>query len=200
MAKEQLHIIPHNYRVDKALRSANLNQKPTLIWFTGLSGSGKSTLANALETDLSNRGFNTYLLDGDNVRTGLNSDLDFSEASRVENIRRIGEVANLMLDAGLVVLSAFVSPFAADRELVKQKVGAENYIEIFVSTSLEECERRDTKGLYAKARRGEISNFTGISSPFEAPTNPDMDIDTENVTVEEAVAQIGTLLNEKLKL
>lgn len=197
---EKLHIIPHDYRVDRALRSANLDQKPMLIWFTGLSGSGKSTLANALETDLSNRGFNTYLLDGDNVRTGLNSDLDFSEASRIENIRRIGEVANLMLDAGLVVLSAFVSPFAADRELVKQKVGAENYIEIFVSTSLEECERRDTKGLYAKARKGEISNFTGISSPFEAPTNPDMDIDTENVSVEEAVAQIGKLLIEKIKL
>ncbi|GAB5558176.1 MAG: adenylyl-sulfate kinase [Schleiferiaceae bacterium] len=197
---EKLHIIPHDYKVNRSLRSANLNQKPMLIWFTGLSGSGKSTLANALETDLSNQGFNTYLLDGDNVRTGLNSDLDFSEASRVENIRRIGEVANLMLDAGLVVLSAFVSPFAADRELVKQKVGAENYIEIFVSTSLEECERRDTKGLYAKARKGEISNFTGISSPFEAPTNPDMDIDTENVSVEEAVAQIGKLLIEKIKL
>jgi len=200
MPGEKLHIIPHNYKVNRELRSENLNQKPKLIWFTGLSGSGKSTLANALETHLSNHGFNTYLLDGDNVRTGLNSDLDFSEESRVENIRRIGEVANLMLDAGLVVLSAFVSPFGADRELVKQKVGSDNYIEIYVSTSLEECERRDTKGLYAKARKGEISNFTGISSPFEAPTTPDMDINTESVSVEEAVAQIGTLLNEKLKL
>lgn len=195
MKSEKLHIIPHDYRVNKEVRAKKLGQHPSLIWFTGLSGSGKSTIANALETELYNRGYSTYLLDGDNVRTGLNSDLDFSEKSRVENIRRIGEVANLMLDAGLIVLSAFVSPFASDRQLVREKVGEENYFEVFVNTSLEECERRDTKGLYAKARAGEISNFTGISSPFEAPKNPDLEINTENVTVDEAVASIIKNLN-----
>lgn len=197
MKSEKLHIVPHDYRINREVRAKALNQSPRLIWFTGLSGSGKSTLANALETEMYNRGLSTYLLDGDNVRTGLNSDLDFSEKSRVENIRRIGEVANLMLDAGLIVLSAFVSPFEADRKLVCEKVGSENYFEIFVNTSLEECERRDTKGLYAKARAGEISNFTGISSPFEAPTNPDLEIDTEKVSVEEAVQLIINKLNIK---
>ncbi len=197
MKNEKLHIIPHDYQVNKEVRAKKLGQKPMLIWFTGLSGSGKSTIANALETELYNQGYSTYLLDGDNVRTGLNSDLDFSEKSRVENIRRIGEVAHLMLDAGLIVLSAFVSPFASDRKLVCEKVGSENYFEVFVNTSLEECERRDTKGLYAKARAGEISNFTGISSPFEAPTNPDLEIKTESVSVTEAVATIIKKLNLK---
>ncbi|MBA4058211.1 MAG: adenylyl-sulfate kinase, partial [Marivirga sp.] len=163
------HIYPIKTKVSKVQREDLLNQHATLIWFTGLSGSGKSTLAVQLEAQLHDLGFKTYLLDGDNIRAGINKDLTFTDEGRIENIRRIGEVAKLMLDAGVVVLSAFISPFKADRNQVKEIVGAENYIEIFVDAPLEVCEQRDVKGLYKKARAGEVKNFTGIDSPYEAP-------------------------------
>ena len=184
------HIIPHSFQVDSRQRSAIKDHKPVLLWFTGLSGSGKSTIANAVEVALNKKGVHTYLLDGDNVRAGLNGDLGFSAADREENIRRIGEVANLMVDAGLVVLASFVSPFRSDREKVKETVGAENYVEVFVNTPLEECERRDVKGLYKKARSGEIPDFTGISSPYEAPDTPDVEVQTAEVSVEQACDQV----------
>ncbi len=169
-----------------------------VIWFTGLSGSGKSTLADALERHLHKEGFRTYILDGDNVRSGLNSDLDFSEAGRIENIRRIGEVAHLMVDAGLVVLSAFISPFAKDRQRVKEIVGPDHFIEVFVDCPLEICEQRDVKGLYAKARAGEIKNFTGIDSPFEPPNTPDVYVNTHEQTLQECLTQL--ILNVKCKM
>jgi len=164
-----------------------MNQKPKLIWFTGLSGSGKSTLAVQLEAALHAKGFKTYLLDGDNVRSGLNRDLSFTDEARVENIRRISEVCKLFLDAGVVLLSAFISPFQTDREQVKSIVGAENYIEVFVDAPLEVCEQRDVKGLYKKARAGEVKNFTGISSPYEKPLHPDVVIATDKLSVEQAM-------------
>lgn len=164
-----------------------LQQKATLIWFTGLSGSGKSTLAVQLEAQLHDLGFKTYLLDGDNIRAGLNKDLSFAEDGRIENIRRIGEVSKLLLDAGVIVLSAFISPFQADRDQVKSIVGEENYIEIFVDTPIEVCEQRDVKGLYKKARAGEVKNFTGIDSPYEAPRNPDVIIPTHTLSIDESI-------------
>ena len=169
-----------------------------MLWFTGLSGSGKSTVANAVEKALVDRGIHTYTLDGDNVRKGLNNNLTFSPEDRTENIRRIAEVAHLMIDAGLVVLAAFVSPYEKDREGIKKSVGSENYIEIFVNTPIEECERRDIKGLYAKARAGEIQNFTGVNAPYEAPTQPDIEIDTTKLTVDEAVTVIIKHIENKL--
>jgi adenylylsulfate kinase len=181
------NIYPITTKVSAAERTRLMNQRPKLIWFTGLSGSGKSTLAVQLEAQLYAMGFKTYLLDGDNIRAGLNKDLTFTDEGRVENIRRIGEVAKLMMDAGLVVLSAFISPFEADRQQVKSIVGKSNYVEIFVNTPLEICEARDVKGLYKRARAGEVKNFTGINSPYEEPQNPDMEIRTNEVSVEEAV-------------
>ncbi len=164
-----------------------MNQQPRLIWFTGLSGSGKSTLAIQLEAALYAQGIKTYLLDGDNIRSGLNKDLTFTDEAREENIRRISEVCKLFLDAGVVLLSAFISPFQADRDQVKRIVGAENYIEVFVDAPLEVCEQRDVKGLYKKARAGEVKNFTGITSPYEQPQRPDIVIRTDKTTVEEAI-------------
>lgn len=164
-----------------------MNQRPKLIWFTGLSGSGKSTLAVQLEAALHAKGFKTYLLDGDNIRSGLNKDLSFTDEARVENIRRISEVCKLFLDAGVVLLSAFISPFQADRDQVRSIVGEDNYIEVFVDAPLEVCEQRDVKGLYKKARAGEVKNFTGISSPYEKPSNPDVVIATDKLNVEESI-------------
>lgn len=178
MEKEKLHIIPHNHKINREDRERLLGQKARVLWFVGLSGSGKSTLASRVEQELHQMGKLTYILDGDNVRAGLNKDLDFSEASRVENIRRIGEVSKLMLDAGVMVLTAFISPFRADRQAVKDLVGADRFVEIHVDCPVEECEKRDVKGLYKKARAGEISNFTGITSPFEIPENPDVRVQT----------------------
>ncbi|MCH8553653.1 MAG: adenylyl-sulfate kinase [Schleiferiaceae bacterium] len=200
--KEKLHIIPHNHTIGTENRSQLLGHEPLVVWFTGLSGSGKSTLANLLEQQLHASGILTYILDGDNVRKGLNSDLDFSDVSRVENIRRIGEVANLMADAGLVVLSAFISPFQSDRDMVRSRVGSQRFLEVFVDCPLEVCEQRDVKGLYQKARAGEISSFTGISSPFEAPQHPDLVVKTNESSQEECLNQllnkIKPLLNQKL--
>jgi bifunctional enzyme CysN/CysC len=176
--------------VTKAARSALSGHRPAVVWFTGLSGAGKSSIANALETRLHAIGVRTYLLDGDNVRHGLNKDLGFTEADRIENIRRVGEVARLMLDAGLVVLVSFISPFADERALARGMVGAGEFYEVFVDTPLEVAERRDVKGLYAKARRGELRNFTGIDSPYEPPVSPELRIDTATVTVEAAAEAI----------
>ncbi len=184
------HIYPIKTKVSRHQREQLLQQRPLLIWFTGLSGSGKSTLAVQLEAQLHDAGFKTYLLDGDNIRAGLNKDLNFTDEGRVENIRRIGEVSKLMLDAGIIVLSAFISPFHADREQVKNIVGSENYLEVFVDTPLDVCEQRDVKGLYKKARAGEVKNFTGIDSPYEAPRNPDIAIPTHRYSVEESVDQL----------
>ena len=176
--------------ITRERRATSLGQKPLTIWFTGLSGSGKSTLTNALESVLNARGKHTMLLDGDNVRLGLNSNLGFTEADRMENIRRIAEVAKLMNDAGLIVLTAFISPYRQDRERAREIIGRENFIEVFVSASLEVCEKRDVKGLYAKARNGEIPNFTGISSPYEKPVQPDISIDTGHLSLEESVEKL----------
>lgn len=192
------NLYPIQTKVDASQRVRLLNQKPQLIWFTGLSGSGKSTLAVQLEAQLFNLGYKTYLLDGDNIRTGLNKDLTFTDEGRVENIRRIGEVAKLMLDAGLVVLSAFISPFEQDRAQVKNIVGKDNYTEVFVDTPLEVCEQRDVKGLYKKARAGEVKNFTGIDSPYERPVNPDITLRTDQMNVEESVQTLLKLVLPKI--
>ncbi|MBW2937447.1 adenylyl-sulfate kinase [Aureisphaera sp. CAU 1614] len=194
------NIIPHNFQVTKKERNLQKKHNSLLIWFTGLSGSGKSTVANALEKALLEKGLHTYILDGDNVRNGLNNNLTFSPQDRTENIRRIAEVAQLMVDAGLVVLSAFVSPYQKDRENVKSIVGKENFVEIFVNTPIEECEKRDVKGLYAKARAGEIKDFTGVNAPYETPQNPDVEIDTSTVSVEDSVAIIFKAIANKLHL
>ena len=194
---EKLHIIPHQHAISAADRERQNGHKGHVLWFTGLSGSGKSTVASAVERELHQRGIRTYILDGDNVRTGLNSDLDFSAASREENIRRIAHVSALMKDAGIVVLSAFVSPYQKDRDFVRA-CAAEDLSEIFISTPLEVCEQRDVKGLYAKARAGEISNFTGISAPFEAPGNPELDVPTHTMSIEEAAAMVVTYIIPKI--
>lgn len=193
------NIIPHNHTISLEDRVAKNGHKPKLIWFTGLSGSGKSTLANALEVFLHNQGLNTYILDGDNVRSGLNNDLDFSEESRKENIRRIAEVSKLFVDAGIIVLTAFISPFKEDRQKAKELVGAQNFIEIFVDCPLEVCEKRDVKGLYAKARKGLIKNFTGIDSPFEEPASPDIYVNTDRMSFEESLKIIKDKVLPKLK-
>lgn len=198
--KEKLHIIPHTHAVDRSDRERQNGHRAPVVWFTGLSGSGKSTLASALEKRLFEQGYRTFILDGDNVRSGLNSDLDFSDSARKENIRRIAELASLMSNAGNITLSAFISPFREERELVKQKAGASHYLEVYVNTPLEECEKRDVKGLYAKARAGEISNFTGISAPFEAPEDPDVLVPTHQLSLEEGVEKIMKVLAPKLQL
>ncbi len=172
------------YLITKKGRADLKKQVPCIIWFTGLSGAGKSTIAGAVEQKLFEKGYHTYLLDGDNVRHGINQDLGFSDADRVENIRRIGEMAKLFVDAGVIVLSAFISPFKADRQMVRDLVEAGEFIEVFMDTSLEECEKRDPKGLYKKARAGEIKNFTGIDSAYEKPEQPEISIPSAQLDVE----------------
>ncbi len=173
--------------ITREIRAAGLNQKPKTLWFTGLSGAGKSTLANAIEKNLTLQGKHTMLLDGDNIRMGINNNLGFTERDRIENIRRVSEVAKLLNDAGLITLTAFISPYRADRRRAREIIGTDDFIEIYVSTPLEECEKRDVKGLYKKARSGDIPNFTGINSPYEAPENPEITIDTSKYSLEEAV-------------
>ena len=192
------NIIQHNYSISKADRKKLNKHNSFLIWFTGLSGSGKSTLANALEYKLHQEGISTYALDGDNIRKGINRDLTFSPEDRTENIRRIAEISNLFIDAGTIVLGAFVSPYKKDRENIKNIVGNSNFVEIFVNTSLEECEKRDVKGLYKKARAGEIKDFTGINAPYEAPENPDVEVTTDNLTIEESAEIIFKKINKKI--
>ncbi len=192
------NIIKHNYTVSKADRKKLNKHNSFLIWFTGLSGSGKSTLANALEHKLYQEGIRTYALDGDNIRKGINKDLTFSHEDRTENIRRIAEIAKLFIDAGVVVLGAFVSPYKKDRESIEYVVGNSNFVEIFVNTSIEECEKRDVKGLYKKARAGEIKDFTGINAPYEAPEDPELEIITDNLSIEESVEIIFKAINQKI--
>ena len=179
-------------RKEKELR---LNQKSKVIWFTGLSGSGKTTLSVALERDLFNKGFLTQVLDGDNIRAGINNNLGFTNEDRIENIRRIAEVAKLLINSGVICICAFVSPTEETRDIVRDIVGKDDFLEIFVSTPIEVCERRDTKGLYQKARTGEIKNFTGVSAPFEVPENAILSIDTSDISVSDCV---GILLERVL--
>ena len=193
------NIVRQEYQISSTQRALHMGHKPLLIWFTGLSGSGKSTLANAVEQKLYAAGINTYTLDGDNVRHGLNKDLGFGPEARTENIRRIAEVANLMLDAGLVVLSAFVSPYLKDRQAIKEVVGSEYFMEVFVDTPLEVCEQRDVKGLYAKARAGQISEFTGISAPYQAPERPDFRVDTSVTGLDESASMLTELILKRIK-
>ena len=191
------NIIWHDHHVTKQERQAIKAQLSCTIWFTGLSGSGKSTIANAVEAKLNTLQKHTYLLDGDNIRMGLNRGLSFSDEDRVENIRRIGEVSKLFVDAGTIVLTAFISPFIEDRESVRKLVGEEEFIEVYVDTPLEICESRDPKGLYKKARSGEIANFTGISSPYEAPLKPEVHIKTDALSIEECAEKVVEYLRKK---
>ena len=177
-----------------------LGQRGIMIWFTGLSGSGKSTIAIALERELSSRGLLCRILDGDNIRSGINNNLGFTADDRRENIRRIAEVGKLFVDTGIITLAAFISPDNEMRRMASDIIGADSFLEVYVSTPLEECERRDVKGLYAKARRGEIKNFTGISAPFEAPTSPALDLDTSKLSLQESVERLLDLIIPKVSL
>ena len=186
----------HTQQVSKTQRAELKKQKACLLWYTGLSGSGKSTIANAVDALLFQRKCHSYLLDGDNVRHGLNGDLGFSDEDRIENIRRISEVAQLFVDAGLIVSTAFISPFAADREIAAKKLGAGEFIEVFIDTPIAICEQRDPKGLYKKARAGEIKDFTGIDSTYEAPETPAIHIDTSDKSIEQCAQQVVDYLIE----
>lgn len=182
----------------RADKESLLGQHGLMVWFTGLSGSGKSTVAIALERELQRRGILCRLLDGDNIRTGINNNLGFSEADRIENIRRIAEVSKLFVDTGIVTLAAFISPMRQIRQMAADIIGREDFIEVYVSTPVEECERRDVKGLYARARKGEIKNFTGISAPFEAPENPALAIDTSRLSLQQSVEAVLQLILPKI--
>lgn len=194
---KNIYIFNQNTLVSKVDREKLLNQKAVLLWFTGLSGSGKTTIAKQLELVLYNKGYLTYLLDGDNIRSGLNRDLGFTKEARIENIRRIGHVAKLMLDSGLIVLAAFISPYEKSRNFIKNLVGKDNYIEIFIDCPLEICMERDPKRLYCKAENNEIKNFTGISDIFEKPLNPDIKISSNSIPPEDAVSVIMEYLGKK---
>ena len=187
----------HIGEVDKDARAAAHGHRGAVLWFTGLSGSGKSTIAHRVERMLIERGAFAYVLDGDNIRHGLNSDLGFAQKDRVENIRRIGEVARLFADAGGLILSAFISPYRNDRDRVRRLMGPGEFIEVFVDTPLEICEARDPKGLYKKARAGEISNFTGLDAPYEAPTSPEVHLETENLSVDQAAGRVVRYLEQQ---
>ena len=193
---ESTNIVWHESEVTKKKRQELKGHKSAILWFTGLSGSGKSTVSVALETELHAKGIHTYRLDGDNVRHGLNKNLGFSPNDRTENIRRIGEVSKLMVDAGLFTLTAFISPYQEDRDQVREIVKSDEFIEIYVKASLETCEERDPKGLYKKARLGEIKGFTGIDAPYEEPVNPEIIIDTNQLNIVESVKAIVSYLKE----
>jgi len=192
------NIKKQNYYIVRQDREKMNQHRSFLIWFTGLSGSGKTTIANLLEKRLCNLQIHTYSLDGDNLRIGLNKDLEFSKNDRNENLRRVSEVAKLFVDAGIVVIAAFISPYLKTREEIKHIIGSEDYIEVFVNTPLEICEQRDVKGLYKRARAGEIKNFTGISSPYEKPISPSIEINTTKETPEEAVDKIISFIQSRL--
>lgn len=192
------NIKKQNYYIVRQDREKMNQHRSFLIWFTGLSGSGKTTIANLLEKRLCNLQIHTYSLDGDNLRIGLNKDLEFSKNDRNENLRRVSEVAKLFVDAGIVVIAAFISPYLKTREEIKHIIGSEDYIEVFVNTPLEICEQRDVKGLYKRARAGEIENFTGISSPYEKPISPSIEINTTKETPEEAVDKIISFIQSRL--
>lgn len=190
------NIVWHDHHITKADRSEQKKQKPCLIWFTGLSGSGKSTVANALEQQLFIDGHHTYLLDGDNIRHGLSKDLGFSNADRVENIRRVGEAARLFVDSGVIVMTAFISPFTSDRDIARSLVEDDEFIEVYMNASLAVCEERDPKGLYKKARAGQIPHFTGIDSSYEKPVHPELTLDTGVYSTAECVSQIIEYLKQ----
>jgi len=190
-------VVWHNTTIKKAEREKLLNQKPFVLWFTGYSASGKSTIANLVEKKMYKLNYKTYLLDGDNVRHGLNKDLGFDEESRIENIRRVGQVTKLFLDSGVIVITAFISPFVSDRSLVKSLFQKSEFLEVFIDTSLEVCEKRDPKGMYAQARLGKIKNFTGISSPYEPPVKPDIHVVNDSISLDEASNKIIEYLLEK---
>ena len=194
------NIFKQSFEITKSLRENKNGHKSLLIWYTGLSGSGKSTLANAVEKELYNKGYYSYTLDGDNIRKGINNELGFSHNDRLENIRRVAEISKLMIDAGIIVNAAFISPLISDRKIIKDIVGVENLFEIYVSTSLEECEKRDVKGLYEKARKGLIKDFTGITSKYEPPKNPDVVIDTQEKDISVCVNEILPKIISKIKL
>ena len=183
-------ICPPRLDVDKAARAALKGQRPCIVWFTGLSGAGKSTIANLVEKRLHGMGFHTYLLDGDNVRNGVNRDLGFTAADRIENIRRVAEVAKLMVDAGLIVVAAFISPFRAERSMARALVADGEFVEVHVDTPLHVAEARDVKGLYKRARRGELKDFTGIDSPYEAPVSPELRLTTVELTAEQSADKV----------
>ncbi len=191
------NIVWHDHHVTKEERAGIKGQKPCILWFTGLSGSGKSTVANAVESRLYEMKKHTYLLDGDNIRMGLNKGLSFSDEDRIENIRRIGEVSKLFVDAGIIVLTAFISPFQKERDAVRSLVGTGEFIEVFIDTPIAICESRDPKGLYQKARKGEIPNFTGISSPYEVPVKPEVHVRTEEKSIDESAEQVIEYLKQK---
>lgn len=194
------NIVKYNYSVNRLDRNKQNDHNSFVVWFTGLSGSGKSTIANLLEQKLFKKGIKVYSLDGDNIRSGISQDLKFSNEDRTENTRRISELARLFVDAGMVTLVAFISPLKKDRENSRKTIGEDNFYEIFVNSPLEVCEARDVKGLYKKARKGEIKNFTGIDSPYEPPEEPDLEIRTELESVEDSVNKIFSLLEKKLQL
>lgn len=189
------NVVWHSHPVDQEFRAQQKSQRPLVIWFTGLSASGKSTIAGALEQILATQGYHTYLLDGDNVRLGLCRDLGFTDTDRKENIRRVGEVANLLSDAGLIVLAAFISPFRADRKIVRDITPDEQFVEVFVDAPISICRTRDPKGLYEKADRGEIKQFTGVDSPYEAPLTAEIRLDAGNLTVTELVNELLAYLH-----
>jgi bifunctional enzyme CysN/CysC len=190
----------HELTVDKAARAARLGQRPTVVWLTGRPGAGKSTIANLVESELHRRGHHTYVLDGDNVRHGLNGDLGFTAADRAENIRRVAEVARLMVDAGLIVIVSFISPFRAERSMARSRFAPDDFVEVYVDASLELAEQRDPKGLYRKARRGELANFTGIDSPYEPPESAEVHLDTATLTAEEAAQRVIAALSRSDRL
>ena len=192
------NVFGHRFKISVSERNRLNEHNSFLLFFTGLSGSGKSTLASAVEKKLYDDGVRTFSLDGDNVRIGINSDLGFSPEDRSENIRRIAHVSKLFVDAGVVVLASFIAPYEKDRAFIKKTVAEENYVEIFVNTSLEECERRDSKGLYQKAREGKIKDFTGISAPYESPEKPDLAVSTESIPIEELVEAVYEKIKDKL--
>mgnify|MGYP006428193615 FL=1 len=193
------NIVYHKYEVNREKRCKSKNQPSFVIWFTGLSGSGKSTIASQVEQVLFHKGYQTYTLDGDNIRRGINKGLGFSREDRKENLRRIAEVARLFVDSGIITIAAFISPLKEDRDMVKSIVGIDDYFEIFVDTSVDECERRDVKGLYKKARAGEIKDFTGVNAPYEKPLNPDVTIKTEDKTIDECVNEVVAHLKNKIE-
>ena len=200
MSAASQNVVWHDGQIPRSQREALLGQRGVVVWFTGLSGSGKSTIAYAVEAALTEQGRLVYVLDGDNIRHGLNGNLGFSADDRAENIRRVGEVARLFVDTGILTLSSFVSPYRADRDGVRARFDAGDFLEVYVNTPLEVCEARDPKGLYRKARAGEIPNFTGISDPYEAPADPELEIRTQDSSVDASVSQVLQLLRRHGKL
>ena len=194
------NILKHDFKISRIVRNERNKHSSFVVWLTGLSGSGKSTLASALEQQLFGHGLNVYILDGDNIRLGINKDLDFTVEGRKENIRRVAEISKLMMDVGIIVITSFISPFKEDREIAKSIIGSADFIEVFVNCPFGVCEKRDVKGLYAKARSGDIKHFTGISSAYEAPEHPDVIINTDGTSVGRCIENIYQVIDKKIRL